>query len=118
MARFYPNAQSVSVPQSERRVFEALKKLSDDWLVVHGLRFVTPARGKRSPRNGEADFVLIHPRYGLIVLEAKGGRYEVERTATGIHFLKASASGWVGARSPKRRRTGTTSRILSTSRPA
>jgi Nuclease-related domain len=78
MARFYPNAQSVSVPQSERRVFEALKKLSNDWVVVHGLRFVAAARGKRPPRNGEADFVLIHPRYGLLVLEAKGGRYEVE----------------------------------------
>lgn len=79
MARFYPNVQSASTPQSEKRVFEALKKLSDDWVVVHGLRFVAPAHGKRPPRNGEADFVLIHPRYGLIVLEAKGGRYEVER---------------------------------------
>lgn len=79
MARFYPNAQGASVPSSERRVFEALRKLSDDWVVVHGLRFVTTARGKRSPRNGEADFVLMHPRYGLIVLEAKGGVYEVER---------------------------------------
>ena len=79
MARFYPNAQSASTPQSEKRVFEALKKLGDDWVVVHGLRFVAPAHGKRPPRNGEADFVLIHPRYGLIVLEAKGGRYEVER---------------------------------------
>lgn len=79
MARFYPNAQSASVPPSERRVFEALRKLSDDWVVVHGLRFVAQARGKRPPRNGEADFVLVHPRYGLIVLEAKGGQYEVER---------------------------------------
>lgn len=81
MTRFYPNAQSASAPQSEKRVFEALKKLSDDWMVVHGLRFIAPAQGRRPPRNGEADFVLIHPRYGLIVLEAKGGRYEVERGA-------------------------------------
>ncbi len=79
MARFYPNAQSASTPQSEKRVFEALKKLGDDWVVVHGLQFVAPAHGKRPPRNGEADFVLVHPRYGLIVLEVKGGRYEVER---------------------------------------
>lgn len=78
MARFHPNAQSASVPPSERQVFNALRNLNDDWVVVHGLRFVAPARGKQPPRNGEADFVLIHPRYGLIVLEAKGGRYEVE----------------------------------------
>ena len=78
MARFYPNTQTASAPLSEKQVFEALKKLSDDWVVVHGLRFVTPAHGRRPPRNGEADFVLMHPRHGLIVLEAKGGRYEVE----------------------------------------
>ena len=50
MARFYPNAQSVSTPQSEKRVFEALKKLSDDWVVVHGLRFVASAHGRRPNR--------------------------------------------------------------------
>src|SRR5579872_1013088 len=65
MARFYPNAQSASVPPSERRVFEALRKLSDDWVVAHGVRFVAAARGKRPPRNGEANFVLVHPRQGL-----------------------------------------------------
>jgi hypothetical protein len=78
MARFYPNTQSASVPESERRVFEGLKRLSDDWIVVHGLRFIAPARGKVPPHNGEADFVLVHPRQGLIVLEAKGGSYEVD----------------------------------------
>jgi len=96
MARFYPNAQGASVPPSERRVFEALRKLSDDWVVVHGLRFVAPARGKRPPRDGEADFVLMHPRYGLLVLEAKGGRYEVEHggwyTFPGGHRTRMGSS--------------------------
>ena len=78
VARFYPNTLNSSAPLSEKRVFEALRKLSNDWIVVHGLRFVTPAHGKRPPRNGEADFVLMHPRHGLVVLEAKGGRYEIE----------------------------------------
>jgi hypothetical protein len=78
VARFYPKVQPASAPASERRVFEALKKLEDDWVVVHGLRFVTSARGKSAPRNGEADFVLVHPRHGILVLEVKGGRYEVK----------------------------------------
>ena len=77
MARFYPKAQHASVPASEQRVFQGLKDLGDDWVVVHGLRFITPARGKSPPRNGEADFVLIHPKQGILVLEVKGGRYEV-----------------------------------------
>jgi len=77
VARFYPNTLRADAPASERRVFDGLKRLGDDWVVVHGLRFIVPARGKRPPRNGEADFVLAHPRQGLIVLEVKGGRYEV-----------------------------------------
>lgn len=90
MARFYPNTQTASAPLSEKRVFEALKKLSDDWVVVHGLRFVTPAHGRRPPRNGEADFVLMHPRHGLIVLEAKGGRYERNWGGGGLTIVFAA----------------------------
>jgi Nuclease-related domain/Viral (Superfamily 1) RNA helicase len=59
-------------------VFNGLKRLEDDWIVVHGLRFIAPANGRFPPRNGEADFVLVHPRQGLIVLEVKGGRYEID----------------------------------------
>ena len=59
-------------------MFEGLKKLGDDWVVMHGLQFVAPAHGKRPPRNGEVDFLLAHRSQGLIVLEAKGGQYEVQ----------------------------------------
>jgi len=78
VARFYPNALRAGAPASERRVFDGLKKLGDDWVVMHGLQFVTPAHGRHPPRNGEADFILAHRNHGLIVLEVKGGRYEVE----------------------------------------
>jgi hypothetical protein len=78
MARFFPSSQKPSVPASEKLVFDGLKKLGNDWVVVHGLRFIIPARGRRPPRNGEVDFVLAHPKQGLIVLEVKGGRYEIK----------------------------------------
>ncbi len=78
MARFYPNALRAGVPASERRVFDGLKKLGDDWVVMHGLQFVAPGHGRHPPRNGEADFILAHRSHGLIVLEVKGGHYEVE----------------------------------------
>jgi hypothetical protein len=58
VARFYPKTQAGSALASERRVFEGLKKLGDDWVVMHGLRFIAPAHGKFPPRNGEAAFVL------------------------------------------------------------
>jgi Nuclease-related domain len=78
VARFYPKVQAPSAAASEKRVFRELRKLGDDWVVLHGLRFIAPADGKSPPRNGEADFVLIHPRQGLIVLEVKGGHYEID----------------------------------------
>jgi hypothetical protein len=78
VARFYPNALRAGVPVSEQRVFNGLKKLGDDWVVMHGLQFVAPGHGRHPPRNGEADFILAHQSQGLIVLEVKGGHYEVE----------------------------------------
>jgi nuclease-like protein len=78
VAHFYPNGLRAGAPASERRVFEGLKKLGDDWVVIQGLQFVAPAHGRHPPRNGEADFILAHRNQGLIVLEVKGGHYEVE----------------------------------------
>lgn len=77
VARMYPKTMPDSAAESEKRVYSALKTLGADWVVVYGLSFVVPARRNRSAINGEADFVLMHPKQGLIVLEAKGGKYLV-----------------------------------------
>jgi hypothetical protein len=72
-----PKILASGTPRSEVRVHKALRGLSDDWIVLHGVNFIV-AKGKgREPFTGEADFVLLHPRYGYIVLEVKGGTYDV-----------------------------------------
>ena len=54
---------------------QALRGLSDDWTILHSVSWQGP-RGNRQS-DGEADFVLIHPKHGLIVVEVKGGGVEV-----------------------------------------
>ncbi|HEX5468571.1 MAG TPA: NERD domain-containing protein/DEAD/DEAH box helicase, partial [Gaiellaceae bacterium] len=47
----------------------------------HGVAWQTPGRGGR-PEQGESDFVLAHPRYGVLTLEVKGGNIRFD-AATG-----------------------------------
>lgn len=58
-------------PDSEVKLAEALDRSSGEWTIIHSVAW----QGRRRERegDGEADFVLLHPRYGAVVLEAKGG---------------------------------------------
>ncbi len=59
-------------PQSERAVYEALARgLAAPWRVWWALAYSGPAAGGGT--EGEIDFLLAHPRHGLLVIEVKGG---------------------------------------------
>lgn len=60
-------------PRSERRVWDALAQLSEQWVVFHSVRWFD------GEHNGEADFVFLHPTYGLAVVEVKGGGVHLDR---------------------------------------
>ena len=49
------------------------RELSQEFTVLHSVRFVF-RDNKRRMRDGEIDFLIIHPELGLLVLEVKGGR--------------------------------------------
>jgi hypothetical protein len=74
VARIIPPSASASAPHSERTVFAALRNLSDEWSVFHSVGWQSERHGR--PGDGEADFVLLHPK-GLLVLEVKGGRVAI-----------------------------------------
>ncbi len=60
--------------ESEREVFEILKEgLSDEWVVIYSLRWITDDEVFLNKSNGECDFILIHRDYGVMILEVKGG---------------------------------------------
>ena len=58
---------------SERIVFDAIKKnLSDEWYVFHSFDYVTRDLNKKR-WDGEIDFLLYHPKKGMLIIEVKGG---------------------------------------------
>jgi Nuclease-related domain len=65
--------------RAEVRVFDSLQaQLSDEFLVFYGVAWLN--KGRRGTfEDGEADFVVAHSEYGILVIEVKGGGIEVDR---------------------------------------
>ena len=87
MARLIPHHNTSEIGQpGERSVAEALcAQLPSDVVVFHSYPWLRPERhersGKETLHEGEADFVILHPRFGIMVVEVKGGRvYYDQRT--------------------------------------
>ena len=76
MATMYPETLPGDASPSERPVYRALAKLPDPWRVFHSVAWQSVRKGRQG--DGEADFVLLHPAHGLIVIEAKGGSIRLE----------------------------------------
>lgn len=56
----------------ERRVYHALKQqLPSDWTVVCNVSWTLPENGSHL-RDGEADFVVLVPGHGMVIIEVKG----------------------------------------------
>lgn len=74
MAKFIPVGQTGNYHGSlaERQVYEAFKKLPDDYIVFYSVKW-----GRENARGfyqkGEADFLLYDPTRGFLVIEVKGG---------------------------------------------
>lgn len=75
MARMIPSVDASDIKHaSEAPVYEALRdQLSDQFVVLHSYPWLRPTRDEGALREGEADFVVLHPELGLLVLEVKGG---------------------------------------------
>lgn len=81
MATFIPPVPSESIGvDSERLVYLALQVLPDEYRVLHSFPWLRPNRSLASEplREGEADFLILHPKKGLLVLEVKGGHPQLE----------------------------------------
>lgn len=83
MAQMIPSVDPSQLRHaSEKPVYVALRdELDDEYVVLHSYPWLRPSRGD-ALREGEADFVVLHPSRGLLVLEVKGGdsiRYEGRR---------------------------------------
>lgn len=78
MATVIPQ-EPLSTSAAELKVRAALATLDDGWTVLHGVAWQGIRSGR--PADGEADFVLVRPGHGIIVVEVKGGGVELEQGA-------------------------------------
>ena len=76
MAQMIPNKIDEDTESfGERRVFKALEKLSDEYTVFHSLRW-NDRSNKNTVVYGETDFMILHHKKGIIVIEVKSGGIE------------------------------------------
>ena len=82
MARMIPASPPADVEsRAEVRLFERLRdETTDDFVAFHSVAWLLPGRGGK-PRQGEADFVLAHPEYGVLTIEVKGGSIRFDAAA-------------------------------------
>jgi Nuclease-related domain/AAA domain/UvrD-like helicase C-terminal domain len=75
MAQMHPGSPlKGSLSSGERKVFFALQdNLPQAFTVLHSVALLTRPREAHRLLDGEIDFIICHPAYGLIVVEAKGG---------------------------------------------
>ena len=74
MARMIPSTIRTDVKSNAERMLYTLFQttLPDDWVVFHSVAWQSrTAHG--GAREGELDFLVVNPRYGLLALEVKGG---------------------------------------------
>ncbi len=80
--RFLPDVNLDTISQgSERAVALAFSRtLESSWTIFHSYCWLRSKQGHQKERlvEGEADFVLLHPQWGLYVLEVKGGRVDYD----------------------------------------
>ena len=75
MARMIPTIEeksSFNGSLGEEVLFESLKRLPDEFVVFHSVKW-NRKDNNNNIRWGEADFVVFHPKRGLLVVEVKSG---------------------------------------------
>ena len=73
MARMIPETPRDFVPSSlEGVMFDGLSKLPDEYYVFHSFKIVSVRDGV--VRESETDFVVFHPKKGVLCIEAKAGK--------------------------------------------
>lgn len=102
MARMVPEKlSSTTKSNAERKLFHIFaKNLSDDYIVFHGswwqhIKYVVQDR--------EADFIIIHPKKGILIVEVKGGKisYDAVNMAWYTNEKKMKISPFIQAKEIK-----------------
>ncbi|SAK39577.1 nuclease [Caballeronia ptereochthonis] len=73
---------SVTESNAEINLYPIFKeKLSDEFVVIHSVPWLTDVASRRSSAGkptGEIDFLVLHPDYGVLAIEVKGGGHRIQ----------------------------------------
>ncbi len=76
MARLVPDIDPALIENSgEKDFYEAVRELPGSFNVYYRYKFSTGETVKSLEKVFEADFVIVHPRLGYVVVEVKGGHF-------------------------------------------
>ncbi len=79
MARIYPEALSNHVRNNPRKraevkLYDALcQQLGGSWVILYHVAWLGRTTTTGAPRDGETDFIIAHPDFGILLVEVKGG---------------------------------------------
>lgn len=60
---------------AEVKLYDLLsQQLGNDWVVFYHVAWLGRSKTTGAPRDGETDFIVAHPKYGILLIEVKGGR--------------------------------------------
>lgn len=98
--------------EAERKVLKQLQQqLPEDWIVLPSVSWALRQNGY--VRDGEADFVVLVPNLGLVVLEVKGTK-EFEVREDGRWYRKDPKQGWIWIRrTPMEQACGNAHQLVS-----
>lgn len=100
MAIMYPRKPHGAKSHGEVELFHALEAgLDDSYQVYYSVAWLAPKRPGKQPADGESDFVILHPRKGLLTIEVKGGQISYD-PADGWYTLPYGASHRESIRDP------------------
>ena len=76
MARMYPSEPSnFNNSRAERILFWELKRqLADEYSIFHSKKWIDRAKNEVRRKQGECDFIILHPSRGILFVEAKSGK--------------------------------------------
>lgn len=80
MAYMYPNVDSRDLygPLAEKRTYEELKGLSNEYSIFHSVHWMKNNERTNHISWFENDYVILHKRFGILVLDVKGGEIRWE----------------------------------------
>jgi Nuclease-related domain/AAA domain/UvrD-like helicase C-terminal domain len=86
MAKIFPEELSNRTrkdpkKRAEIKLYDALQQqLPGSWHVFYSVAWLGRTSTEGVPRDGETDFIVVHPNYGILLIEVKGGQISYEGT--------------------------------------